>query len=150
MKRIALGVASVAAASALMISVAGPAAAEIGGQVSWRNAQTGRYLSYVGDRKVVTKTAYDHWFENKKSDGSWELPWAGSAIFEDRPCLDSDANGNVYGIPCNGGDYQRWYEVKTSTGWKLQNKATGRILDSDANGNVYTLPDNGSNWQRWN
>ncbi|MER6197066.1 hypothetical protein ABT234_06770 [Streptomyces sp. NPDC001586] len=63
--------------------------------------------------------------------------------------LDSDANGNVYELGRNSGNYQRWYELKDSKGWYLKNKATSRCLDSNSAGNVYTLGCNGGDYQRW-
>ena len=74
-------------------------------------------------------------------------------------CLDSNFAGEVYGIPCNGGGYQRWwwnYKGTWYISWygksydvyEIVNKATGRCLD--ANGaDVYTLACNGGNYQRW-
>jgi len=72
-------------------------------------------------------------------------------------CLDSNGAGNVYGIPCNGGDYQHWWfnfkgtasvQGQTINLWEVVDKATGRCLD--ANGlDVYTGGCNGGNYQKW-
>ncbi|MFE9929129.1 hypothetical protein [Streptomyces sp. NPDC005533] len=63
--------------------------------------------------------------------------------------LDSDASGDVYELAPNYNNWQRWYELKDSKGWYLQNKATGRCLDSNSGGDVYALGCNGGNYQHW-
>ncbi|MFE2528432.1 hypothetical protein ACFXEL_29865 [Streptomyces sp. NPDC059382] len=55
----------------------------------------------------------------------------------------------MYELSLNSGNYQRWYELKDSSGWYLKNKATARCLDSNSGGSVYTLGCNGGNYQRW-
>jgi hypothetical protein len=74
-------------------------------------------------------------------------------------CLDSNFAGAAYGIPCNGGGYQRWdffyegqatdpfYHLTWDT-YEIIDRATQRCLD--ANGSAaYTLPCNGGDYQRW-
>ncbi|WP_158939200.1 hypothetical protein [Streptomyces sp. NRRL S-87] len=55
---------------------------------------------------------------------------------------------DVYAERCTGNDYQRWYEVRTSAGWKLKHKATGQFLDSNGT-DVYLHPENGGRYQLW-
>lgn len=114
--------------------------------VSWKNKGTGRWLSY-GMGKVVT-TNDDRaisWWEKKNADGTFTLAFKGFG----GGCLDANTKGDVYAIDCNGGNNQKWYETKTSTGWRLKNKATGQILDNTRAGGVYTNPDYGNATQRW-
>ncbi|MFG2486373.1 hypothetical protein ACGFSI_26915 [Streptomyces virginiae] len=87
------------------------------GNVSWRNVATGKYLmvAHVTFGMVLTGSdSTPRWREVKQGDGSWQLK-----------------------------------AHKGSGGWKITNKATGRVLDSNQTGQVYTLPDNGGNYQRW-
>ncbi|MBA3924509.1 MAG: ricin-type beta-trefoil lectin domain protein [Nostocaceae cyanobacterium] len=64
-------------------------------------------------------------------------------------CLDSNANGEVYTLKCNGGNYQNWKVSSNRSARILTNVSTGFCLDSNANGKVYTLKCNGGNYQKW-
>jgi hypothetical protein len=77
-------------------------------------------------------------------------------------CLDSNAAGNVYVLPCQlpGNKYQdwNWTEWKAYSPYQgyyyfysLQDQATGRCLDSNAGGSVYTNPCQapGNAYQDW-
>jgi len=74
-------------------------------------------------------------------------------------CLDSNEAGSAYGIPCNGGGYQRWdfnyqgqmwdsYYQQTWDVYEIIDRQTGRCLDGDGV-NGYTNPCNGGAYQRW-
>ncbi|MGC4808871.1 RICIN domain-containing protein [Micromonospora sp. DT233] len=53
----------------------------------------------------------------------------GHFIFHATGCLDSNRWTEVYILPCNGGDYQRWHFDRQANGWyRIQNKATGNCL----------------------
>ncbi|MFC4337378.1 RICIN domain-containing protein [Salininema proteolyticum] len=62
-------------------------------------------------------------------------------------CLDSNYDGAVYTLGCNGGNYQDW-RWDTSNG-TIVNVQTGLCLDSNYSGDVYTLGCNGGDYQRW-
>jgi hypothetical protein len=74
-------------------------------------------------------------------------------------CLDSNGAGDAYGIPCNGGGYQKWhfnyrgkkrdaYYQRSWDVYEIINTVTGRCLD--ANGaKGYTSGCNGGDYQLW-
>lgn len=73
-------------------------------------------------------------------------------------CLDSNADGDVYMLACNGGDYQKWIVTRTRNSpprhVEIRNLATGRCLDAKDSPRanyetVYTLGCNGGGYQRW-
>jgi serine/threonine-protein kinase len=64
-------------------------------------------------------------------------------------CLDSDTQGEVYGLDCNGGSFQQWLVSEEGGGVRLRNLATQLMLDSDTSGDVYTEPNNGGQFQLW-
>ncbi|MEZ0114579.1 hypothetical protein ABH920_008614 [Catenulispora sp. EB89] len=78
----------------------------------------------------------------------WFGLWAGGYAGPNH-CLDSNASGGAYTLPCQvpGNKYQdwnwtEWQAYSPYSGYyyfySLQNQATGRCLDSNAAGQVYT------------
>src|SRR5262245_16836462 len=56
-------------------------------------------------------------------------------------CLDSNWDGAVYTLGCNGGDYQKWkVEYFSLSKYQIKNVATGRCINQDGWGEVYTSP----------
>lgn len=64
-------------------------------------------------------------------------------------CLDSNGEGRVYALDCNGGYYQGWDVTRVDGGAVLRNRATSRCLDSNGEGRVYTLDCNDGPNQKW-
>lgn len=60
-------------------------------------------------------------------------------------CLDSNGNGDVYALGCNGGNYQNW-------DWRgdqsIVNVATGKCLDTNGR-KLYAIGCNGGSYQKW-
>ncbi|MGH4032102.1 RICIN domain-containing protein [Actinomycetota bacterium Odt1-20B] len=135
--------ASAVVAPALLLAGSGTASAN--GNVSWKNKGNGLCLMY-GNGMVLTGSACGKaggsWYETKQSDGTFTLKTLGY-------CLDSNKAGKVYAIKCNGGNNQKWSEIKTAGGWRLVNKATNLTLGSNGQHMVYTGIDAGGKYQRW-
>ncbi|WP_153068650.1 hypothetical protein [Streptomyces orinoci] len=158
-KRIAKRAGVAAAVAPLLLAVtAGSAHAD--GTVTWSMNYYPGYLSDVrGGHDITTyadtsKIPMAHvWYDIQNSDGSWNEVNANTGW-----CLTS-YDTQVYTEPCNSAKdgtnwYQRWYEIKTDAGWKLQSRMSGYTLDGGADpttNNVYANPkDYGNSFQRWN
>ncbi|MFI1165786.1 hypothetical protein ACH4UM_19765 [Streptomyces sp. NPDC020801] len=144
---------AVAAVPALVAVASAPAQAD--GWVTWKNVKTGNYLLFDGNGNVkggwaAPGTSWDYdWYDFQNSDGSYnEAPGGGN-------CLTGYYR-QVYTESCNARRdqtnwWQRWYEISTSTGWKLKNRETGYILDDEGHGGIYANVNdvNSSQNQRW-
>ncbi|MEU5534014.1 RICIN domain-containing protein [Streptomyces sp. NPDC020362] len=114
--------------------------------VTWKNKDNGQYLAYFNSKVRTTSAtgASMKWDENKQSDGSYTMKHHLTG-----KCLDSNNDGAVYLLACNGGNYQKWYESKDSSGWRLKNKATGMVLALGGSNLVVAFGDSGYQSQRW-
>ncbi|WP_054564262.1 RICIN domain-containing protein [Frankia sp. R43] len=63
-------------------------------------------------------------------------------------CLDSNEDGHLYSLECNGGPYQLW-TASGSGAVALTDSATGLCLDSDGSGSAYTRTCNNGSTQQW-
>ncbi|MEV7386911.1 MULTISPECIES: RICIN domain-containing protein [unclassified Streptomyces] len=150
MKKRLIGTLAAAAVLAPALTLAGSGQAfAAGNPVTWNNKSTGEYLAYNNSRvRLVSASGYStHWTEYKQSDGTYLMKFAGNG-----KCLDSNSNGDVYLLDCNGGNYQEWYEIHDSADadWILKDKATGLVLDTGGTGGVYTdTEDDFQLAQRW-
>lgn len=136
MKKRLIGTFAAAAVLAPALALAGSGQAfAAGNPVTWKNVWTDGYLAYNNSRvRLVSGTGYStQWTEYRQSDGTYLMKFTGNG-----KCLDSNSNGDVYLLDCNGGDYQKWYEIHESAGWVLKDKATGLVLDTGGTGVVYT------------
>ncbi|KUN02381.1 hypothetical protein AQI95_26520 [Streptomyces yokosukanensis] len=130
-------------APAVILAGAGEAFAD--GTVTWKNNLNGKCLGYIqGNVQAAADCGSkpSKWTETKQSDGTWTL----KTNYGD--CLDSNKDGDVYLRHCNGGDNQKWYELKDSSGWRLQDKATKLTLGQHDT-LLYTNYDGGLKAQRW-
>jgi hypothetical protein len=144
-----------------VLGVTGTASAD--SIVTWQNKATGNYLwagqgSYpapVGSQGGCGSWSYGcQWYDELQSDGTWYE----ASEQNNHQCLDSDAywgnEGNTYTMDCSGNNNQRWYEISTTNGWALRDKATGYYLDGGSGpqgtgaytNKAYGL---GNNYQHW-
>lgn len=127
-------------------------------QTRVQDIQTGLYLDtnsaavYTLEDAVQLSNTYGNqiWLADNYTDGSGVYTGEIRLINQSfGTCLDSNYNGDVYVLPCNGGNYQNWYINPGSEYGTIVDAQTGRCLDSNYNGNIYTLPCNGGNYQQW-
>lgn len=179
-KRLRTGISLLAvvlgAVGTMAIATAGPAAAD--GAVTWKNAATGNCLRsdpvsaggphnlYTAGCTNVIGQAYPStaWYDVWTSDGTW-LEQSANIQASPIACLDSNSQfdnghyGAAYALDCNGGRNQHWYELSTTTGWALEDQATGLFLDGGNGPNAnHQFPNNvfansnygnGDSYQRW-
>lgn len=154
-KNVARALVAAAAVPAFLMGTAGQSFAD--GNVTWHNG-TGDWLGTIasGNNRGAVVTGLsgggNSWHDQQNSDGSW------NEVSNYLPgyCLTGYYR-SVYTEPCNATKdgtnwWERWYEISTPTGWKLQNRETGYILDDDGNGNIYANVNDagdGDRNQRW-
>ncbi|MFI9311107.1 RICIN domain-containing protein [Streptomyces triculaminicus] len=148
-KRVVGNVATAAAiASLAVIGTSGEAHAD--GHVKWQNAKTGMCLQETGEgvRTGNCNNEFATWYEKNLFGSVYRIKLTNGSEY----CLDSNKSGSVYVLPCKKDNpNQMWAESKTSTGWRLTNYATNRVLDSNWAGSAYTNFDEGDSnrFQRW-
>ncbi|GGW32759.1 hypothetical protein GCM10010503_05820 [Streptomyces lucensis JCM 4490] len=128
-----------------VVIVAGAGQAFANGTVTWKNKLNGKCIGVVNNIPQAAAdcdTPIAKFTETKQSDGTWTLKTSYDY------CLDSNADGKVYMLKCNGGAHQKWYEIKDTAGWRLQNKATKLTLGQHESV-LYTGFDGGLKAQRW-
>lgn len=150
----------VAALSAALLAVSqAPASAAPSGWHRLENNQTGQSVFLqIGSGKTLSRISVpDHLFSFIQKEGGFYEVVQNDAVWT---CLDSNRDGKVYGLRCNGGDFQRWRVEDLGSRWidkyqrnshayRLVNKATGRCLDANYDGNLYAIGCNGGNYQVW-
>lgn len=155
--------ASLAATAVLALAgiavTAAPASAAAGGGVTMlKNRGTQKCLDSRADsvytKSCKAKTLNQQWLVVAVDGTNLVIQNLATAR-----CLDSNAAGAVYTMPCNTKNhYQQWKGSGPSL-MALVSRATGRALDSNWHqaghpdpdlGEVYTLTPNGGENQNWN
>ncbi|MBO1331360.1 RICIN domain-containing protein [Streptomyces sp. VRA16 Mangrove soil] len=153
MKRVTRVLFTTGVAAALAAGLSTSAHAD--GWVTWQHDVSGKCLG--ADSTIPFQPndvrLYDYctsygaqWYEvYNGSDGTYLL----EPKEDTGTCLAAYWDNDVYVEDCTAGNaYQRWYEVRTSDGWKLKHKATGRFIDSNGK-DIYLHDENGGRYQLW-
>ncbi|WP_416970208.1 RICIN domain-containing protein [Streptomyces sp. 4F14] len=126
---------SLVAGATIALSLAGAAlfapTASASNNTWIRSSTTGYCITSASDGSVSGQTC-------RFGDRSQLWDRVGSQIKRayTNQCLDSNANGNVYWLECNGGNYQNW-DYQTSGQYILaKNRQTGNWL--------YNIPNSGT------
>ncbi|MFD7019281.1 ricin-type beta-trefoil lectin domain protein [Streptomyces sp. NPDC059161] len=145
-----------AALVAPLLVVGASAAAHADGDVVWNHKNGGGCLSGMWDH-------HSGWndvglYPCSFGASQWHDVNVGGNVFIERmaqvpgSCLAGYTDHDAYVEACSSGqnDYQRWREINTGDGWKLQNVATGECLDANDASKVYTHECNDGNvYQLW-
>ncbi|WP_405901436.1 RICIN domain-containing protein [Streptomyces sp. NBC_00727] len=142
------------AGSALLLVVGASATAHADGDIVWNHKHGGGCLAAMWDRHFgwsnvglyLCAFGSAKWHDVSVGGGVW----VGRMAEVPDVCLAAYTDHDAYVETCSSGqnDYQRWREIYTNSGWKLQNVATGECLDSNDN-QVYMLTCNGGEYQYW-
>ncbi|WP_028479780.1 RICIN domain-containing protein [Nocardia sp. CNY236] len=122
-KRVLQAPSAAFAISALMVGLSAPNAFAAKNENTWMMAMDGYCATARGGE--VFQEACRHgdttqlW--DRRDDGTIRPAFSGD-------CLDSNSNGDVYLLGCNGGDYQKWKSYGGTT--KVRNVATHKYLSS--------------------
>lgn len=140
-----MGVALAAvAAAAVVLSVAGPAAAVASGQPVW-NGHTNRCLEDSNSAGLRTYTC------NGSDYQKWQIssPNGADVILRNAVtgnCLDDSYSGGLRMYACNNLEYQNW---DASYGYRLRNEHTNYCLDDSWSSGLRAITCNGLNYQDW-
>jgi hypothetical protein len=119
--------------------------------VRLKSSATGLVI-YHGDGNSVgaieeslASTVRSSWWEEHEANEPGQF-WVRLRNVASGSMLDSNAEGEVYCIPPNYGDHQRWYVLDRG---RYINVATGLALDGNANKQIYTMEPNDGDYQGW-
>ncbi|MFE1309241.1 hypothetical protein [Streptomyces sp. NPDC058755] len=149
--------AMITAASSVVLALGLATSASANGNVTWKSNYIGLCLGHIenawGDPYEVAMRSCgsngqssNGWYEELQSDHTWLL----KADNDHSYCLTAYNDHDVYMEKCSGNDWQRWYENKTASDWRLGHKATNWYLTATDNGTGITVqPWNGGVTQSW-
>jgi hypothetical protein len=64
-------------------------------------------------------------------------------------CIDDSFEFGLRAFPCNGLNYQKWYNSSGAVPFALKNAHTGRCIDDSVEFGLRAFPCNGLKYQRW-